>query len=72
MDENGVGREPWAVDLDGVMWLGSAPIPGATDAVARLRAAGHPVVFVTNNSSLPVAVVEAQLAAQGVEARARS
>ncbi|HXH59069.1 HAD-IIA family hydrolase [Iamia sp.] len=57
------------MDLDGVMWLGSAPIPGPTDAVARLRAAGHPVVFVTNNSSLPVAVVEAQLAAQGVEAK---
>ena len=27
----------WALDLDGVVWLGDTPIPGAADAVARLR-----------------------------------
>jgi HAD superfamily hydrolase (TIGR01450 family) len=63
-----VGMEPWALDLDGVVWLGAEPIPGAAEAVARLRAAGHPVVFVTNNSASELAHVEAKLAAQGVPA----
>jgi 4-nitrophenyl phosphatase len=44
------------------------PIPGSTEAVARLRAAGHPVEFVTNNSSAPMAQLEAKLARQGIEA----
>ncbi len=58
----------WALDLDGVIWLGDEPIPGAADAVARLRAAGEPVVFVTNNSSVPVGDVEAKLARHGIPA----
>ena len=57
------------LDLDGVMWLGPQPIPGSARAVARLRAAGHEVVFVTNSSARPVADVEAALADHGVEAR---
>ena len=43
----------WALDLDGVIWLGDQPIPGAAEAVGRLQAAGESVVFVTNNSSVP-------------------
>ena len=31
------------LDLDGVVWLADRPIPGAADAVARLRAGGHRV-----------------------------
>lgn len=57
-----------ALDLDGVMWLGEHPIEGAADAVARLRAAGHALVFCTNNSSQPVAAVEEKLARHGVAA----
>ncbi|MET1040112.1 MAG: hypothetical protein ABWZ90_03650, partial [Acidimicrobiales bacterium] len=33
----------WALDLDGVVWLGDQPIPGATEAVGRLQASGEPV-----------------------------
>lgn len=58
----------WVLDLDGVVWLASNRIPGAADAVARLRAAGERVVFVTNNSNAPVAQVEAKLAAHGIPA----
>ena len=58
----------WALDLDGVIWLGDQPIPGAADAVARLQATGEPVVFVTNNSSVPVGEVEAKLARHGIAA----
>lgn len=59
---------PFALDLDGVVWLGDEPLPGAADAVARLRAAGEAVVFCTNNSNQPVAEVEAKLSRQGIPA----
>lgn len=58
----------WVLDLDGVVWLGDQPIAGSAAAVARLQAAGQPVVFATNNSSQPVGVVEAKLARQGIVA----
>jgi HAD superfamily hydrolase (TIGR01450 family) len=58
----------WAIDLDGVMWLGPRPIPGSAAAVARLREAGEQVLFVTNNSATPPGAVEAALAAMGVPA----
>ncbi len=41
----------WVIDLDGVVWLTGVPIPGAPDALARLRAAGVRVLFATNNSA---------------------
>ena len=56
------------VDLDGVIWLGAQPIPGAAAAVARLRRAGHRVLFVTNNSASRVGDVEDKLAAMGIPA----
>jgi len=59
---------PFALDLDGVIWLADTPIPGAADAVRRLQATGEPVVFVTNNSSQPLGEVEAKLARHGVAA----
>lgn len=55
-------------DLDGVVWLARRPIPGAVDAIARLRAAGRRVVFVTNNSMAVLADQEEALAAIGVPA----
>jgi 4-nitrophenyl phosphatase len=41
-------------DLDGVVWLAGVGLPGAAEAVARLRTAGLTVGFLTNNSSLTV------------------
>src|SRR5262245_57266103 len=55
-------------DLDGVVWLARHAIPGAPDAIARLRATGRRVLFVTNNSYSLVADQEAALAAIGVPA----
>jgi len=55
-------------DLDGVVWLSHQPIIGSVDAVARLRAAGHRVLFVTNNSAARVEVQEAALEAIGIPA----
>ena len=56
------------LDLDGVMWLGSEPLPGAAEAVARFRSAGLAVGFMTNNSSLPVSGYVQKLARFGVDA----
>ena len=41
-----------ALDLDGVLYDVDNPIPGAVQAVGDLRAAGMPVRFVTNTTSL--------------------
>jgi HAD superfamily hydrolase (TIGR01450 family) len=58
----------WVLDLDGVVWLAEAPIPGAARAVASLRDAGEEVVFCTNNSSATLGDQEAKLARFGIEA----
>lgn len=57
-----------ALDLDGVVWRASEPVPGAAEAVGALRASGRTVVFVTNNASPTVADHEAKLAAMGIPA----
>lgn len=44
----------WILDLDGVVWLADDVIPGVPEAVARLREAGHRLLFLTNNSSRTV------------------
>jgi glycerol-1-phosphatase len=59
---------PWALDLDGVVWLAGVPISGAAEAVARLRDTGDEVVFVTNNSNSTIADNEARLARCGIDA----
>jgi 4-nitrophenyl phosphatase len=57
----------WVLDLDGVIWRGSDPIPGSAEAVGRLRAAGEEVWFVTNNAYPPASEVAAKLVAQGID-----
>jgi len=39
------------LDVDGVLHLSGVAVPGATEAVALLRAAGHRLRFVTNNTT---------------------
>ena len=43
--------QAFLLDLDGVVWRGETPVPGAADAVEALRDSGKRVVFVTNNAS---------------------
>lgn len=56
-------------DLDGVVWLARQVIPGAPDAIDRMRASGRRVLFVTNNSMSLVADQEQALADIGIAAR---
>jgi glycerol 3-phosphatase-2 len=57
------------LDLDGVVYLGGAPIPGAADALARAAAAGLRRAYVTNNASRTPSAIAAQLTGLGVPAR---
>ena len=36
-------------DLDGVVYVGEEPLPGAVESLSRLREAGKQVRFLTNN-----------------------
>jgi HAD superfamily hydrolase (TIGR01450 family) len=58
----------WVLDLDGVVWLRGEPVPGAADAVARLRDGGERVLFITNNSHPTVAELRQQLKEAGIAA----
>lgn len=48
-------------DLDGVVYLGESPIPGAGEALARMAEGGHDIVFCTNNSSSRRAEIAARI-----------
>ena len=55
------------LDVDGVLHVSGEPIPGAAEAVARLRRQGHSLRFVTNNSTRPRAVLAEELRGLGFE-----
>lgn len=40
------------LDLDGTLYVGAQAVPGAVDAVRRIKAAGYPLRFITNTSTL--------------------
>jgi glycerol-1-phosphatase len=55
-------------DLDGVVYLIDKPIPGAAEAVEKLRADGTSVAFATNNASRRAADVASLLSGMGLPA----
>jgi HAD superfamily hydrolase (TIGR01450 family) len=57
------------LDLDGVVYIGQAAVPGAAQALDRVRAAGVRTAFVTNNASRPPEVVADHLRELGVHAQ---
>lgn len=64
------GTDLFLFDLDGTVYLGDVPVPGAPEALARLRADGKRVVFLTNNSSKTHAEYEKSCAGWGYLRRA--
>ena len=56
------------LDLDGVVYIGQAAVPGAAEALDRVRAVGVRTAFVTNNASRPPHVVGEHLRQLGVHA----
>ena len=57
------------LDLDGVVYLGGAAIPGAAPDLAQAVSAGMRLAFVTNNAYRTPATIAAQLTGLGVPAR---
>jgi HAD superfamily hydrolase (TIGR01450 family) len=57
------------LDLDGVVYLGATPIPGAPPALQRAKAAGMRLAYVTNNASRTPAAVAELLRSMDVPAR---
>jgi HAD superfamily hydrolase (TIGR01458 family) len=55
------------LDIDGVLHVSGDPIPGASEAVAGLRRAGHALRFVTNNSTRPRSLLAQELRELGFE-----
>jgi HAD superfamily hydrolase (TIGR01458 family) len=53
------------LDVDGVLHVSGEPIPGAVDAVKRLRDAGHRIRFVTNSTIMSRAQLGEQLRTMG-------
>jgi HAD superfamily hydrolase (TIGR01450 family) len=76
------GREPapgrpsrvyagYVVDLDGTVYLGDQPLPGAVETLGRIRAAGSRLVFLTNNPLRSAASYAELLRGLGVQADQR-
>ncbi len=55
------------MDIDGVLHVSGEPIPGAVEALARLRAEGHRLRFVTNDSTRSRATLAEELRGMGHE-----
>ncbi|MEU4564753.1 HAD-IIA family hydrolase [Actinoplanes sp. NPDC023936] len=67
-DHLAAGYDLVIFDLDGVVFLIDKPIPGAAEAVDRLRSGGTPIAYATNNASRRAADVAALLTGMGVSA----
>ncbi|WP_292756365.1 HAD-IIA family hydrolase [Methylophaga sp. UBA2689] len=59
------------IDMDGVLWQGSKPLPGLTEFFSTLRATKIPFVLATNNASLTQQQYLKKLADMGVEVSAK-
>ena len=55
------------LDVDGVLHVSGRPIPGAAEAVASLREAGHRLRFVTNSTTRSRATLATELRAMSIE-----
>lgn len=58
----------YGLDLDGTVYVDDAVIPGAADAIHRLRSAGSRVVFVTNKPLFTAEAYAAKLRGLGIQA----
>ena len=54
------------VDLDGVVWIGREPVPGAAEVLRTLIDGGKEIVFVTNNPARPPSTYVERLREMGV------
>lgn len=60
------------IDMDGVIYRGGEPIPGADDFIRMLQKEKVPFLFVTNNSDHPVASFLSKLRRMGINIKAEN
>jgi glycerol-1-phosphatase len=63
--------DQFILDLDGCVWVGGEPTPGAVEAIEELRSAGKGLAFATNNAYEAGEDLVAQLWRIGVRASLR-
>jgi glycerol-1-phosphatase len=63
-----IGYDGLIIDLDGVVWRGGDPIPGAAEAIAAVRGSGIRVMFVTNEPRRSRAALAQRLTEIGIPA----
>ncbi len=68
MDERVNALQGYILDLDGTVYLGDRVIPGAADAIARLRARGQKVLFLSNKPLQSRANYAEKLSRMGIPA----
>jgi len=56
-------------DLDGVIYRGPEPVPGAPEAISAMQRGGARIGFVTNNAYRPPSAIVDQLRGFGIECR---
>ena len=56
------------IDLGGVVYQGQDALPGAVEAINRLKTAGLPIRFLTNTTSEPKRIMLARLDRLGIPA----
>jgi 4-nitrophenyl phosphatase len=64
------GLRGFLLDMDGVLYRGNEPIPGAAEFVAALRTHKVPFLYVTNNSTTTSEKVAARLTGMGIPSTA--
>ena len=57
----------FVIDMDGVVYHGHRLIPGTLEFVERLRAGGHPFLFLTNNSQWTPRDLRHRLGGMGID-----
>jgi NagD protein len=60
-------KKGFLIDMDGVIYKGSEPIPGAIEFINKLRREGFPFLFLTNNSQRTSRDVSYKLRALGFD-----
>ena len=58
--------DAYLFDLDGTIYLGDLPLPGAAETIAALRAAGRRTVFLSNNPTRTRRQYAAKLSTMGI------
>ncbi|MBD2868873.1 HAD-IIA family hydrolase [Paenibacillus arenilitoris] len=61
------GIEGFIIDLDGTVYKGKQPIPGAVEAIAELKRRGMKTVFLSNRGNISRKMCKAKLSAMGLD-----